>query len=120
MNNISICARRQFLKLHYEIILFLIIILLSLSQFLICCLSQFVFSDRRIEFRQSAHRFQGLAGNFAVGSTSAAGPSNVNNSCGSIVARSFATSARSHNENHRHGSSSLNAAHLAHPNNISK
>ncbi|XP_020283746.1 uncharacterized protein LOC109854743 [Pseudomyrmex gracilis] len=75
--------------------------------------------DRRIEFRQSAHRFQGLAGNFAVGSTSAAGPSNVNHSCGSIISRSFATSARSHNENRRHGSTSLNAAHLTHPSNIS-
>jgi len=67
------------------------------------------------------HRFQGLAGNLAVGNASPAGPSNVNNSCRSIVTRSTTTSARIHNnENRHHGSSSLSAAQLAQLNNIPK
>ncbi|EFN72819.1 hypothetical protein EAG_00900 [Camponotus floridanus] len=61
-------------------------------------------------------RFQGLAGNFAGGNASSAGPSNINNSCRSI-ARSTTTSARTHNEN-RSSSSSLSAAQLAQLNNI--
>ncbi|XP_011164013.1 uncharacterized protein LOC105198861 [Solenopsis invicta] len=64
------------------------------------------------------HRFQGLASNLAAGNASPAGPSNVNNSCRNIVARS-ATSVRIHNnENRHHGSSSLSAAQLAQLNNI--
>ncbi|KAL6258667.1 uncharacterized protein LOC105433391 [Pogonomyrmex barbatus] len=74
------------------------------------------------EFRQMVtpvHRFQGLTGNLAAGNASSAGPSNVNNSCRSIVTRSTTTSARIHNnENRHHGSSSLSAAQLAQLNNI--
>ncbi|XP_077270477.1 uncharacterized protein LOC143901790 [Temnothorax americanus] len=64
------------------------------------------------------HRFQGLAGNLAAENASPAGPSNVNNSCRSIVNRST-TSARIHNnENRHHGSGSLSTAQLAQLNNI--
>ncbi|XP_029155826.1 uncharacterized protein LOC114928719 [Nylanderia fulva] len=65
-------------------------------------------------------RFQGLAGNFAAGNASSAGPSNINNSCRSIVARSTTTttsSARIHNNENR-SSTSLSAAQLAQLNNI--
>ncbi|KAL0117448.1 hypothetical protein PUN28_010349 [Cardiocondyla obscurior] len=62
------------------------------------------------------HRFQGLAGNLTTGNASPAGPSNVNNSCRSIVGRSTCT--RIHNENRHHGSSSLSAAQLVQLNNI--
>lgn len=65
-------------------------------------------------------RFQGLAGNFAAGNASSAGPSNINNSCRSIVARSTTTSARTHNNENRSSSSSLSAAQLAQLNNIPK
>lgn len=66
-------------------------------------------------------RFQGLAGNFAAGNASSAGPSNINNSCRNIVARSTTTttSARIHNNENR-SSSSLSAAQLAQLNNIPK
>nr|XP_012224163.1 PREDICTED: uncharacterized protein LOC105673240 [Linepithema humile]XP_012224164.1 PREDICTED: uncharacterized protein LOC105673240 [Linepithema humile] len=77
---------------------------------------------RRGELRQMVtpvHRFQGLTGNFTAGNASSAGPSNINNSCRSIVTRPTTTSARIHNNENRHdNSSSLNAAQLVQLNNI--